>query len=114
MAELSVVAGIAFGCVLLYVIVKGVASFASGFQNGFANTTTNPSTRNPIKVDKKALEKQAWLNASNEVQSNCIDEALWAKAFADCKGDEQKQKAMYLSLRQHEIFEQLIEKAKQK
>ena len=105
--------GIVFACGFLYVIAKGLIAFVSGFQNGFENTQTSPKPRKSEQIDKKVLEKQAWLNASNEVQNNYIDAALWAKAFAGCDGNEQKQKAMYLTLRQREIFDQLIQNAKQ-
>ena len=99
--------------IVLKVLVKGSRDFYSGFKEGLETTGSENRSPRRSRIDKKALEKQAWLNASNEVQNNYIDAALWAKAFAGCDGDEQKQKAMYLTLRQREIFDQLIQNAKQ-
>ena len=51
-----------------------------------------------LKGDKKYLE------AYSEVEENNIqNKELWAKAFAQCGGDKEKQKSIYVELRTKEL-----------
>lgn len=48
----------------------------------------------------KNLEiERLYSQVTEEIRGNQISQGLWAKAFADCGGDEQKAKALYMSLR---------------
>lgn len=104
--------GVVFGVGILYVLLKGVAAFGSGLKEGFETTEINIKPSNRPYINKQTMEKQAWLDASSEIQNGHIDQALWAKAFAECDGDQRKQQAKYLSLRQREIFDRLLKDAK--
>ena len=110
---LIVFAGILFGVVILLVLIRGFVAFGSGLKEGFNTAETATKSPNRPRISKQDIEKQAWLDASTEIQSNCIDQALWAKAFAECSGDEQKQRAKYLAWRQKEIYDRLLQEAKQ-
>lgn len=65
-----------------------------------------------VSIDKKALDKMAWKLASDEIQGNMMDQALWAQAFATASGDSGKQKVEYLKTRQKEIFQSLVREAR--
>src|SRR5437867_12233242 len=52
----------------------------------------------------KVSEEDLYAAALSEVQSGTTRPGLWAKAFADSEGDENKSKALYIKLRvQQEI-----------
>lgn len=48
-------------------------------------------------------EADYWAMASNEFNSKRRNQGLWAKCFSQCEGDENKAKAMYLSIRFEEL-----------
>jgi hypothetical protein len=48
-----------------------------------------------------ATEQDDWAfeKASSELEGGNIDKAVWARAYAECRGDENESKAKYISLR---------------
>ena len=51
--------------------------------------------------------EEAYATAANELENGVVAPGLWAKAFADSEGDEQKRQALYLRYR----AEQIVRKA---
>jgi len=60
-----------------------------------------------VKKDTKNLKvfsDKKYLEAYSEVEENNIqNKELWAKAFAQCGGDKEKQKSIYVELRTKEL-----------
>ena len=60
-----------------------------------------------VKKDRKNLKvfsDKQYLEAYSEVEENNIqNKELWAKAFAQCGGDKEKQKSIYVELRTKEL-----------
>ena len=60
-----------------------------------------------VKKDTKNLKvfnDKKYLEAFSEVEENNIqNKELWAKAFAQCGGDKEKQKSIYVELRTKEL-----------
>ena len=60
-----------------------------------------------VKKDRKNLKvfsEKKYLEAYSEVEENNIqNKELWAKAFAQCGGDKEKQKSIYVELRTKEL-----------
>ena len=52
----------------------------------------------------KVFSDKQYLEAYSEVEENNIqNKELWAKAFAQCGGDKEKQKSIYVELRMKEL-----------
>ena len=52
----------------------------------------------------KVFSDKQYLQAYSEVEENNIqNKELWAKAFAQCGGDKEKQKSIYVELRTKEL-----------
>jgi len=52
----------------------------------------------------KIFNEKKYLEAYSEVEENNIqNKELWAKAFAQCGGDKEKQKSIYVELRTKEL-----------
>ena len=52
----------------------------------------------------KVFSDKSYLAAYSEVEENNIqNKELWAKAFAQCGGDKEKQKSIYVELRTKEL-----------
>ena len=52
----------------------------------------------------KVFSDKSYLAAYSEVEENNIqNKELWAKAFAQCGGDKEKQKSIYVELRTQEL-----------
>ena len=52
----------------------------------------------------KSVKNKNYLVAFSEVEENRIEnKELWAKAFAQCDGDTEKQKSIYVELRTKEL-----------
>ena len=52
----------------------------------------------------KVFSDKQYLEAYSEVEENNIqNKELWAKAFAQCGGDIEKQKSIYVQLRTKEL-----------
>jgi len=52
----------------------------------------------------KVFNDKQYLEAYSEVEENNIqNKELWAKAFAQCGGDKEKQKSIYVELRTKEL-----------
>jgi len=62
------------------------------------------ATGNTQRIQK---EEDAYALASGEIESDTVQKGLWAKAFADADGDQQKQKALYLKYRASQILNAL-------
>ena len=60
-----------------------------------------------VKKDSKKMKifsDKKYLEAFSEVEENNIQsKELWAKAFAQCGGDKEKQKSIYVELRTKEL-----------
>ena len=60
-----------------------------------------------VKKDTKNIKvfsDKSYLEAYSEVEENNIqNKELWAKAFAQCGGDKEKQKSIYVELRTKEL-----------
>ena len=53
---------------------------------------------------RKVFSDKQYLEAYSEVEENNIqNKELWAKAFAQCGGDKEKQKSIYVELRTKEL-----------
>jgi len=57
------------------------------------------------KYDEIETEEDAYAWASNEIEDGTYKKGIWAKAFADSDGDEQKQKALYIKYRAEQLIE---------
>jgi len=53
----------------------------------------------PIDLAELAKEDAAYEQALNEVESNTMEKALWARAFSEANGDENRAKAQYIKRR---------------
>jgi len=53
---------------------------------------------------KKEDQMKAYEIAGEEIKTNKIDEGLWKKAFVDAKGNENRQKALYMKYRAKEVI----------
>ncbi|AXE62026.1 hypothetical protein [Candidatus Thioglobus sp. NP1] len=52
----------------------------------------------------KSVKDKNYLVAFSEVEENNVqNKELWAKAFAQCEGDREKQKSIYVELRTKEL-----------
>ena len=49
------------------------------------------------------MDKKFFLDASKELESNSVDEALWAKSKAQSSGNQEEISAKYIKLRAHEL-----------
>ena len=56
-------------------------------------------------MDEIETEEDAYAWASNEIEDGTYKKGIWAKAFADSDGDEQKQKALYIKYRAEQLIE---------
>ena len=55
-------------------------------------------------TNMKVFSEKKYLEAFSEVEENNIqNKELWAKAFAQCGGDKEKQKSIYVELRTKEL-----------
>ncbi len=50
-------------------------------------------------------EEAAYERANTELQAGNMRRGLWAKAYADASGDEQKQKSLYIKYRAEQLME---------
>ena len=64
----------------------------------------NSPTRAAGSVQNDVGELQFMGQAEEEILSNTYDKNLWAKAFVDAEGDEQKRRAIYISLRAKQLY----------
>ena len=64
-----------------------------------------------IQVGKKKeikTEEDAYERAAEELEEGTQNKGIWAKAFSDAKGDEQKQKALYIKYRAEQLIEDIV------
>jgi hypothetical protein len=66
-----------------------------------------------ISKNEKELYEQIW----KDIEENKVDVGLWAKCFADCDGDENKTKALYVNKKlaalKEELRKQVIDKERE-
>lgn len=79
-------------------------------QVAFANVTTPAQSVNqiltpaPLTLDM-STEEDFWATALNELETGQRRPGVWAKAFAECDGDETKSKVAYLKARVLQLTE---------
>ena len=59
--------------------------------------------RKEIKSEEDAYER-----AGEELEELSMNKGIWAKAFADSNGDEQKQKALYIKYRSEQLIKDIV------
>lgn len=79
-------------------------------QVAFANVTTPAQSVNqiltpaPLTLDM-STEEDFWATALNELETGQRRPGVWAKAFAECDGDETKSKVAYLKARLQQLID---------
>lgn len=68
-----------------------------------ADSVTTEAHKMRGNSERSRREEDAYAIAAKEVESGDAQPGLWAKAFADAGGDQQKQKALYLKYRSAQI-----------
>ena len=72
-----------------------------------AGTTVGFTADKKVGVKKEIeTEEDAYERAAEEIENKSQNKGMWAKAFADADGDEQKQKALYLKYRAKQLSDQ--------
>ncbi len=104
--------------VVLIAVVVSLAIFVINLvKNNFTKTTAKAINVTAQVAEKIATEvrqssgqqlrskreEDAFALAAQELELGNIQKGLWAKAFADANGDEQRQKALYLRYRADQI-----------
>lgn len=59
-------------------------------------------------VDNGKKDDWAFEQAAGELDSGSIEKSIWARAFAECKGDEAASKARYITLRVERLVSQRV------
>lgn len=59
-------------------------------------------------VDNGKKDDWAFEQAAGELDSGSIEKSIWARAFAECKGDEAASKAGYITLRVERLVSQKV------
>ncbi|MEQ1608679.1 MAG: hypothetical protein ABL956_06895 [Hyphomonadaceae bacterium] len=57
----------------------------------------------PSNVQRTQRQDDAYARAAEEIEQAAMHKGLWARAFADAEGNEQKQKALYVRYRAEQI-----------
>jgi hypothetical protein len=106
------------GWVIIVAVVGGLAFLVFNLiRNNFTKTTAkaidataavadriaSEVRKSPASQAKSRREEDAFAIAARELEQGDMQKGLWAKAFADADGDEQKQKALYLRYRADQI-----------
>ena len=60
--------------------------------------------RKEIKTEEDAYER-----AAEELEQETQNKGIWAKAFSDADGDEQKQKALYIKYRAEQLIKNIVQ-----
>ena len=60
---------------------------------------SKPVKRKTFEVDNSRQEEELYAQAAAELNGNDRDKGLWARCFAECDGDENKAKVLYLKTR---------------
>ena len=61
-----------------------------------------------VKKEIKS-EEDAYERAAEELEEETHNKGIWAKAFSDADGDEQKQKALYIKYRAEQLIKNIVE-----
>lgn len=101
---LAVLAGVA---VAIFKFVKAnFSKTAAGAFNASVNLAekiAHEVRQSPEQQAKSQREEDAYEIAAKEIEQGVAQKGLWAKAFADAEGNEQKQKALYLRYRAEQL-----------
>jgi hypothetical protein len=108
----AVLLGIIIGIIAVIIVLQGGKNTA--IQVTAAAKRTSRAAEEIVKeADKKVgvkkeieTEEDAYEKAAEEIENKSQNKGMWAKAFADADGDEQKQKALYLKYRAKQISEE--------
>ena len=65
-----------------------------------------PSAPSAGMPDKSVAEENAYARAADELETNQVDKATWARAFSESDGDAEKSKARYITLRVKKLTQQ--------
>ena len=84
--------------IVILILIFGGGKFLKNLGSNLGGTIKKETKKLKELNDKKYLE------AFSEVEENNIqNKELWAKAFAQCGGDKEKQKSIYVELRTREL-----------
>ena len=78
-----------------------------GQRQGALGVLENKETMGEQNIVAKVSEEDMYAAALAELQSGTTRPGLWAKAFADSEGDENKSKALYIKLRVQQEIERI-------
>lgn len=65
-----------------------------------------PSAPSAGMPDTSVAEENAYARAADELETNQVDKATWARAFSESDGDAEKSKARYITLRVKKLTQQ--------
>ena len=116
-SSVPLVFGIIIGLISMFIVLHGGRKNAviqvknAAIQVTAAAKKTSRAAEDIIKeADKKVgvekeieTEEDAYERAAEEIENKSQNKGMWAKAFADADGDEQKQKALYLKYRAKQL-----------
>ena len=119
-SSVPLVFGIIIGLIVMFIVLHGGRKNAAiqvknaAIQVTAAAKRTSRAAEDIIKeADKKVggekeieTEEDAYERAAEEIENKSQNKGMWAKAFADADGDEQKQKALYLKYRAKQLSDQ--------
>jgi len=106
---------IVIGVITVYVVANGTKETVIK-----ATTVAKKTTRAAEEVLKEAdkrvgvkkeikTEEDAYERAAEELEEEMQNKGIWAKAFSDADGDEQKQKALYIKYRAEQLIRNIVE-----
>ena len=108
-----VVFGLLIGLIAMFIVLHGGGKNAAIQVTAAAKKTTRAAEDIIKEADKKVgvkkeieTEEDAYEKAAEEIENKSQNKGMWAKAFADADGDEQKQKALYLKYRAKQLSDQ--------
>ena len=91
--------------------IKKIALATAVTAKKSSRKTTEILREADIQVGKKKeikTEEDAYERAAEELEEGTQNKGIWAKAFSDAKGDEQKQKALYIKYRAEQLIEDIV------
>ena len=104
---------IVIGLIAMFIVLQGGGRNAAIQVTAAAKKTSRAAEDIIKEADKKVgvkkeieTEEDAYERAAEEIENKSQNKGMWAKAFADADGDEQKQKALYLKYRAKQLSDQ--------
>ena len=98
--------------IAMFIVLQGGGRNAAIQVTTVAKKTSRAAEDIIKEADKKVgvkkeieTEEDAYEKAAEEIENKSQNKGMWAKAFADADGDEQKQKALYLKYRAKQLNE---------